>query len=251
MGEGKGRGARGDFLTGVGLFGGHLLSTFFSESLAVVNAARRPREMPQPVELYLAASLAGFGSASSRDGGVAPGAGGSEASLDKMDLAALSVGGQSFEAMRAMGDRALIISGFFAESLARSPRGRPYYRFLGEGAYGRAAMLVRARGNGALTAGGELPAVFHYLSQSFEDTALILEDLSDLAGLVGGSIKQLAGSSSVRDAGKAAARAGLGLFEKARQDRLVNHYRALVEKYPRWRTAGELDFDQADVGLFV
>jgi hypothetical protein len=125
-------------------------------------------------EHYLVSLLAGC----VRGGGLpAP-----EPGYDDMPLALLYV--QALQAsrherarlLRAMGDTALFVSGFFAESLGRTLVDLGYYRAMGGQAYARLSREER-------TLGYE-PRVFEELSGRFTEFADVLSEVSEASRLV-------------------------------------------------------------------
>jgi len=136
----------------------------------VKDAARARGEDPEaPRALYVAGLLAGYArpEALSRE------------ALDRplsllLREALVTAGPQRFERLRGLGDHALYVSGFFAESLERRGVPKRFVCELGATAYDAAsAMLRRAAGE---TRG---PDVFDDLAHHFEDVVILLEDVAD------------------------------------------------------------------------
>ena len=67
-------------------------------------------------------------------------------------------GSERLQGLRAVGDRALFVAGFFGASLTRRMVGIDYYRDIGQAAYGDLQSALSANGFGALY--GELAARF-------------------------------------------------------------------------------------------
>jgi hypothetical protein len=76
--------------------------------------------------------------------------------------------------LRAMGDTALFVSGFFADSLERGLTDLDYYRSLGGGAYARLSREER------LPFG---PSVFSELAERFREFADVFSEVSELSRL--------------------------------------------------------------------
>lgn len=82
--------------------------------------------------------------------------------------------GERAEHYRRLGDVALFVSGFFADSLRRRPVGVAYYVDMGQGAYASASGLMR-RGSGAQA----LRALLSELAASFEGWVEVLREVSE------------------------------------------------------------------------
>lgn len=82
------------------------------------------------------------------------------------------------EHYRRLGDVALFVSGFFADSLRRRPVGVAYYVDMGQGAYASASGLMR-RGSGARA----LRAMFSELADSFQGWVEVLREVSEAVRL--------------------------------------------------------------------
>ncbi len=78
------------------------------------------------------------------------------------------------EGLRRVGDTSLFVTGFFGDSLARSPVAPSYYVSLGERAYGA---LATSPGPGV---GGE---VFGELADRFEDLVDVLAEIAEMQDL--------------------------------------------------------------------
>jgi hypothetical protein len=106
----------------------------------VAEACARTR--PPPSELataYLVDLLAGRLRA--------PGGAGGEATLAEALLGARGAdGARRVEGLRAVGDRALFVAGFFGESLTRKVVGIAYYRDIGQAAYDDLSSWLSRRG---------------------------------------------------------------------------------------------------------
>jgi hypothetical protein len=76
--------------------------------------------------------------------------------------------------MRDLGDRALFVSGFFGDSLARSVVDIDYYCQIGGSAYGDVAVGLRDRG-----AGGSWSRLYSELSGHFGDFVDVLAEVGD------------------------------------------------------------------------
>lgn len=74
---------------------------------------------------------------------------------------------------RRVGDTALFISSFFAESLERKPVGLSYYTDMGGAAYHQVAGFTERRG------GEELSEMFRELARRFEDCVSVLAEVAD------------------------------------------------------------------------
>ncbi len=84
--------------------------------------------------------------------------------------AAHSHGMERFVLLRAVGDLALFLTGFFYESLERRLVTADYYARLGESAYGHAAQICRPKSSAAL---------FEELAQEFVAFSLVLHRVSE------------------------------------------------------------------------
>jgi hypothetical protein len=99
-----------------------------------------------------------------------------------------SEGPRRAEGLRAVGDRALFVAGFFGESLTRKVVGVAYYRDIGQAAYGDLSAWLersaRAAGAGVDEAWGRLYAE---LAERFGDLLDVLATVGDRtrAGAVG------------------------------------------------------------------
>jgi hypothetical protein len=109
-----------------------------------------------------------------------------------------SAGQERFERLRAVGDGALYLRGFFREHLETRGVALPYVSAVGARAYdGVAAMLRVSVGVGATTGAGEsaVPDVFGELAARFDAFVELLESVSDrlvaqgAAGSPGGVLK--------------------------------------------------------------
>ena len=84
--------------------------------------------------------------------------------------------GSRVRRLRGLGDRALFVSGFFAESLTRSAVSGRYYREMGRSAYGAVAASLPDRPGDR---GG--PQLFRELADCFGELAMVLGEVSDRA----------------------------------------------------------------------
>ncbi|HET9553871.1 MAG TPA: hypothetical protein VFP50_12950 [Anaeromyxobacteraceae bacterium] len=76
--------------------------------------------------------------------------------------------------LKRVGDTSLFVSGFFGDSLARSPVDAGYYRAMGERAYGALADAER---------GAALEALYAELAERFEQFADCFAEIAELADL--------------------------------------------------------------------
>jgi hypothetical protein len=79
-----------------------------------------------------------------------------------------------FEGLKRVGDTSLFVSGFFADSIARSPVGAGYYAALGGRAYGT---LAAARGPAGVA------ETFAELGERFEEFADLLAEIAEMQDL--------------------------------------------------------------------
>lgn len=84
--------------------------------------------------------------------------------------------GDRVRRLRRLGDRALFVSGFFAESLVRSVVSGRYYREMGRGAYG-----TLARSLPEPTSDLCWRQLFEELADRFAELAMVLSEVSDRA----------------------------------------------------------------------
>jgi hypothetical protein len=126
-------------------------------------------------EHYLVSLLAGC----IRGGGLpAPDPGYDETPLALMYVQALQASRQErVRLLRAMGDTALFVSGFFADSLSRTLVDLGYYRAMGGQAYARLSREERGLGYGT--------GVFEELSGRFTEFADVLSEVSEASRLFG------------------------------------------------------------------
>ena len=136
----------------------------------VEGAARATRPPPTPLAIAYLADLLGerirvdFGPIGARR---------SEPSLAEEWLEARQRSGPDrLRRLHALGDRALFVSGFFGESLHRSPVGPGYYRDIGRTAY---ADLARRLADQAWT------GLFEELADRFRDYVDLLAEVGDRA----------------------------------------------------------------------
>ena len=86
----------------------------------------------------------------------------------------------AIRAYRSLGDRALVVSGFFRESLSRKLVSRQYYLDMGASAYDALAGLLRAAGFGGASVVGDagpargLDDIYHELAHAFGACAEVL-----------------------------------------------------------------------------
>jgi primosomal replication protein N len=83
--------------------------------------------------------------------------------------------GQQVRCYKDLGDRALFVSGFFAESLRRSTVGVDYYVQMGQAAYDRLAHIL----SGPRRGGGGLDKVFAELAESFGVCVEVLREVRE------------------------------------------------------------------------
>lgn len=90
---------------------------------------------------------------------------------------------QAIRAYRSMGDRALVTSGFFRQSLSRKLVSRQYYLDMGAAAYDTLAGLLRAAGFGGAVvgegAGRGLDDIYDELAHAFEACSEVLSEVRD------------------------------------------------------------------------
>jgi len=84
-----------------------------------------------------------------------------------------SPGREAATLYQKMGDTALFVAGFFAESLERKPVGLSYYTDMGGAAYHRVAGITEQRGGQAMA------GMFRELARRFEDCVSLLAEVSD------------------------------------------------------------------------
>jgi len=119
---------------------------FFRELLqSAIDNQRARSDVPEPTQLYLVNLLGDF------LGTEALYVRGDDGSLERKPLAfllkeALEEQGASRAALlRRLGDTSLFVSGFFSESLNRSPVGVDYYKAMGERAYDALGQQIARR----------------------------------------------------------------------------------------------------------
>ncbi|HVU04468.1 MAG TPA: hypothetical protein VHE30_22075 [Polyangiaceae bacterium] len=141
----------------------------FFETRVREAARARGADPDAPTALYVAGLLAGY----AQPGALSKAALDRPLSLQLRD-ALDTVGPARFERLRGLGDHALYVSGFFAESLERRGVERRFVQDLGRTAYDAAsAMLRRAAGE------NRGPHVFDELATHFADLVKLLEDVAD------------------------------------------------------------------------
>jgi len=84
-----------------------------------------------------------------------------------------SPGRQAATLYQRMGDTALFVAGFFAESLERKPVGLSYYTDMGGAAYHQVAGITEKRGGEAMA------EMFRELARRFEDCVSVLSEVAD------------------------------------------------------------------------
>ena len=99
---------------------------------------------------------------------------GDETLAEALLAAQLDRGANRIRRMRSLGDRALFVSGFFGDSLARSVVDLDYYQQIGRCAYGDLAVGLR-RGGG----GGSWTGLYGELARDFGDFADVLAEVGD------------------------------------------------------------------------
>lgn len=136
----------------------------------VGEALARSRVQPSPMAVaYLIELLA--------ERVRAPAAPAAEPTLAETLLRSRALGGaRRLESLRGLGDRALFVCGFFAESLEGRPVGPAYYRDMGRMAY---ASLASALSGGR--DGRAWPRLFGELADGFREFAGVLSEVGDRA----------------------------------------------------------------------
>ncbi len=99
---------------------------------------------------------------------------GQETLAEALLAAQLDSGANRIRRMRRLGDRALFVSGFFGDSLARRVVDIDYYRQIGSCAYGDLAVGLR-RGGG----GGSWTGLYAELAHHFGEFADVLAEVGD------------------------------------------------------------------------
>jgi hypothetical protein len=88
--------------------------------------------------------------------------------------AQLESGPSRIRRLRSLGDRALFVSGFFGDSLARSVVDLDYYRQIGSRAYGELAVDLRYGGGG-----GSWTGLYTELARHFAEFVDVLAEVGD------------------------------------------------------------------------
>jgi len=99
---------------------------------------------------------------------------GEETLAEALLAAQLDSGANRIRRMRSLGDRALFVSGFFGDSLARRVVGIDYYRKIGSCAYGDLAVGLRGWGGG-----GSWTGLYAELAHHFGEFADVLAEVGD------------------------------------------------------------------------
>lgn len=142
---------------------------FFREAVSGALAHRRLRIQGE-TEVYLVELLAAF---------LATPAGGADPTAEPLALmlvrALAGTPQQRYRELKRLGDTSLFVSGFFPDSLARSPVGAPYYAAMGEQAYG------------TLAEGGVVPPrlepLYDELARRFGDFADLFAEIAEISEL--------------------------------------------------------------------
>jgi len=153
---------------------------YFREVLVDALSQRKAR-VQETTEFYLVNLLARF----LESGQLFPEQADGTAEAEPLALMLLKAMNESRErrlaGLRRVGDTSLFVSGFFADSLARSPVDSGYYAALGGGAYGA---LASTRGPaGSAETFGELAARFEEFADLFAEIAE-MQELRSNRGLV-------------------------------------------------------------------
>jgi hypothetical protein len=99
---------------------------------------------------------------------------GEETLAEALLAAQLDSGANRIRRLRSLGDRALFVSGFFGDSLARRVVGIDYYRKIGSCAYGDLAVGLRSWGGG-----GSWTGLYAELAHHFGEFAEVLAEVGD------------------------------------------------------------------------
>lgn len=142
------------------------LFEFFREH--VEEAVERQRAPVSPSAVYyLASLLADGGGLSDRETPPA------DTLVELRQRAAAAPLGEAIGLWRRLGDRSLLVLGFFRENLARRAISREYWAGMGAAAYGTLDRLVPGAGDG--------PAVFRELAHRYDACADVLLDVREEA----------------------------------------------------------------------
>ncbi len=109
-----------------------------------------------------------------------PAAGTHDTLAESLLSARLEDGALRLSRMRAVGDRALFVSGFFGESLTRGLVGPDYYRDIGRAAYGDLSAWLSRRLDEASWGG-----LYRELAERFADLTLVLATVGDRTRVTG------------------------------------------------------------------
>lgn len=146
---------------------------YFREVVTDALAHRRARVQPT-TEFYIVHLLARF----LERGELFPEGEGGAAEAEPLALVLLRALNEErqrrFEGLKRVGDTSLFVSGFFADSIARSPVGAGYYAALGGRAYGT---LAAARGPAGVA------ETFAELGERFEEFADLLAEIAEMQDL--------------------------------------------------------------------
>jgi hypothetical protein len=146
---------------------------YFREVVTDALAHRRARVQPT-TEYYLVRLLARFLERGELFPEGEDGSGGAEP-LALVLLRALNEERQRrYEGLKRVGDTSLFVSGFFADSIARSAVGTGYYAALGGRAYGTLAASPGPAG---------VPETFAELGERFEEFADLLAEIAEMQDL--------------------------------------------------------------------
>ncbi|HWP35540.1 MAG TPA: hypothetical protein VNM66_08085 [Thermodesulfobacteriota bacterium] len=152
---------------------------FFHERVASAFANQRV-EATEEARVYLVSLLLHFLHAERLRRVGEPGGG--DEPLALLLARALSAGlAEQVRLLKGLGDRALYVSGFFSDSLARQVVDIDYYIAMGELAYGRLAGVMKA-GRGSASAG-----LYEELSSRFPAFVEILSEVSEGLALTSNS----------------------------------------------------------------
>ena len=102
------------------------------------------------------------------------GSGGDETLAEALLAAQLDGGANRIRRLRDLGDRALFVSGFFGDSLARQVVDLDYYRQIGSCAYGHIAVGLNRRGGG-----GSWTGLYLELAQHFAEFVDVLAEVGE------------------------------------------------------------------------
>jgi hypothetical protein len=141
---------------------------FFHEAVTGALAHRRLRVQDE-TEFYLVELLATFLAAPRGQGDPT-----AEPLALMLGRALAAPRPQRYRALKQLGDTSLFVSGFFPDSLARSPVGPSYYAAMGERAYGSLAEGLGPAG---------LEPLYDELARRFADFADLYAEIAEMAEL--------------------------------------------------------------------